>query len=185
MSAAADRPNAAVLVVDVQRDVVANAHDAGRIIANIGTVIDKARAADVPVVWIQHYDEDLVPDTHGWEYVEELQRLDDEPLVHKAYCDSFEGTDLEEVLSSNGIGRLYVTGSQTDYCVRATLHGGLTRGYDTTLVSDAHTTDDIEADGLPVRAADVIAHTNHYWRSASAVDSRGGIVSTADLDFGR
>lgn len=183
MTAVADRPNTAVLVVDVQRDVVANAHDAGRIIANINMVVDKARAAEVSVVWIQHYDEDLVPDTHGWEYVDELQRAEIEPLVHKMYCDSFEGTDLEEVLAENGVGRLYVTGSQTDYCVRATLHGALTRGYDTVLVSDAHTTDDIEADGVAVRAADVIAHTNHYWRSASTVGSQGGTIKTADVDF--
>jgi nicotinamidase-related amidase len=133
-----DRPNTALLVIDVQRDVMKKAHDRDSVIANINTLVEKARSADVPVIWVQHSDDNLVPDTAGWEYVPELQRHESEPLVHKSYGDSFEGTDLEQLLAEHRVGHLVVSGASTDACVRSTLHGALVRGYDATLVEDAH-----------------------------------------------
>ena len=94
-------------------------------------------------MWVQHSDENTVRGTDGWEFVPELKRDDAEPLVEKHYGDSFEDTDLETVLSRLGIGRLVVVGAQTDACIRSTLHGAFTRGYDATLVGDAHTTEDL------------------------------------------
>ena len=94
----------------------------------------------------------------------ELSRQESEPLVHKTFGDSFEGTDLEEVLASAGVGRLVVTGAQTDQCIRSTIHGAFTRGYDVTLVGDAHTTEDLTEWGAPPPDK-VIAHTNMYWES--------------------
>jgi nicotinamidase-related amidase len=54
MSTLSNRPNTAVLVIDVQNGVVANGHNRDDVVANINEVVTKARAADVPVVWIQH-----------------------------------------------------------------------------------------------------------------------------------
>ena len=105
-------------------------------------MVDKARAEHVPVIWVQHSSDDLAEGSDGWQYVPELQRRESEPLVHKRYGDSFEATTLESELAQRGVGRLVVTGAQTDACIRATLHGAFTRGYDTVLVSDAHTTED-------------------------------------------
>lgn len=177
-----NRPNTALLVIDVQNGVVAQAHNRDGVIANIGTLVEKARAEDVAVIWVQHSDEELVKDSPDWEYVPELARLEPEPLVHKSYGDSFEDTDLEERLAERGVGRVVVTGAQTDACIRSTLHGAITRGYDVTLVGDAHTTDDYSQYGLP--AADgVIAHTNMYWRYHSAPGRKGGTVDTAEVSF--
>jgi nicotinamidase-related amidase len=178
-----DRPNTALLIVDVQRDVVAGAHERDAVIANINTVLHKARDAAIPVIWIQHADDGLVEGTDGWQYVDELQRADGEPLVHKHYGDSFEETDLESLLADRRVGRLVVTGAQTDACVRSTLHGALVRGYDATLVADAHTTEDPSQWGLPLDAEQVIGHTNSYWSEAAAPGRVGGVVSTAELDF--
>src|SRR4029077_6542889 len=115
-----------------------------------------------PVIWVQHADDNLPQGTDGWQYVPELQRLDSEPLVHKKYGDSFEDTVLESELTQRGVGRLVVTGAQTDACIRATLHGAFTRGYAAVLAADAHTTEDFSAYGLPP-VDKVIAHTNMYW----------------------
>src|SRR3954453_872290 len=147
MTTLANRPNTALLVVDVQNGVVGDAYDRDTVVANIGILVDKARAAAVDVVWVQHSDDDLPRDSESWQYVPELVRTDSEPLVHKAYGDSFEETDLESVLAARGIGRLVVAGAQTDQCVRSTLHGAIARGYDATLVSDAHTTEDFSGYG--------------------------------------
>jgi nicotinamidase-related amidase len=180
----ADRPNTALLVVDMQRDVVGQAYDVDRVVANINTLVAKARAEDVPVIWVQHSDDDNMPkDSEGWQYIPELERHDDEPLVHKRYGDSFEETDLESLLSERKVGRLVVTGAQTDACIRSTLHGALVRGYDATLVEDAHTTEDMREWGVPVGPDQAIAYTNMYWKWSSAPGRQGGTIPTAEVDF--
>jgi nicotinamidase-related amidase len=177
-----DRPNTALLVVDVQNDVVANAVHRDDVIANINTLVDRARDEQVPVIWVQHADDNMPQGSDGWQYVPELHRLESEPLVHKSYGDSFEDTTLESELAQRGVGRLVVTGAQTDACIRATLHGAFTRGYDTLLVSDAHTTEDFTNYGLPP-ADKVIAHTNMYWTWQEAPGRTASVVETADVDF--
>ncbi|MGR6319586.1 isochorismatase family protein [Micromonospora soli] len=182
MTTLADRPHTALLVIDVQNGVVAQAHDRDRVVANIATLVDRARDAGVAVVWVQHHSDELPTGSEPWQYVSELVRREAEPLVHKAYGDSFEETDLEPVLAAAGIGRLVVTGAQTDACIRSTLHGAITRGYDATLVADAHTTEDLSAYGAPP-PDQVIAHTNLYWRDHTAPGRTGGTVDTAEVDF--
>ena len=142
MTTLENRPNTALLVIDVQNGVVAEAHERDAVVANVGRMVEKARQEGIPVVWVQHSDEDLAKGSDEWRIVPELAPGDAEPLVHKNYGDSFEDTTLETVLSGLGVGRLVVVGAQTDACVRSTLHGALARGYDATLVSDAHTTED-------------------------------------------
>ncbi|WP_169948055.1 cysteine hydrolase family protein [Microbispora sp. H11081] len=182
MTTLADRPNTALLVIDVQNGVVAGTPNRDTVIANIDTLIGKARAEDVPVIWVQHSDAGLKRGTEDWQYVAELVRHDAEPLVHKSYGDSFEDTDLEAVLAERGVGRIVVTGAQTDMCIRSTIHGAFVRGYDVTLVGDAHTTEDLTAYGAPP-PEQVIAHTNLYWQDQAAPGRRAGTVSTAEVSF--
>ena len=182
MTTLRNRPNTALIVIDVQNGVVANAHNRDGVIANINTLVEKARVEDVPVVWVQHSDEGLPRDSDDWKYVPELARQESEPLVHKNYGDSFEGTELEELLADRGVGRLVVTGAQTDACIRATIHGAFARGYDVTLVGDAHTTEDISEYGAPTPDL-VIAHTNLYWDGQSAPGKSGDTVGTVDVAF--
>jgi nicotinamidase-related amidase len=184
MSTLENRPNTALLVVDVQNGVVAGAHERDAVVTNIGTLVEKAREEGAPVVWIQHNSEQLQRGTDDWRIVGELAPDDAEPLVEKQYPDSFEETTLESVLSDLGVGRVIVAGAQTDECVRSTLHGALVRGYDTTLVSDAHTTEDQTSWGAPP-PAQVIAHTNLYWTYQRAPGRTAGTASTNDVDFGR
>ncbi|MEY9846541.1 isochorismatase family protein [Streptacidiphilus sp. MAP5-3] len=182
MTTLPDRPNSALLIIDVQNGVVERVHDRERVIANIDTLVGKARAENVPVVWVQHSDGDLERGSEAWHYVPELVRLAEEPLVHKSHGDAFEETDLEAQLAARGVGRLVVTGAQTDACVRCTLHGAMVRGYDATLVGDAHTTEDHSAYGAP-SPAQVIAHTNLYWQYQSAPGRQGGTVDTEKVSF--
>jgi nicotinamidase-related amidase len=177
-----DRPNTALMVLDVQVGVVAEAHKRDAVVANIGTLIDKARQEGVPIVWLQHSDEHLAKGSDAWEYVPELVRRDSEPLVHKTFSDSFEDTDLEKVLSKEGVGRLVVAGAQTDECIRSTIHGALVRGYDVTLVDDAHTTEDQSAWGAPP-PDQVIAHTNLYWKYQTAPGRTAGVTETRNVTF--
>ena len=188
MTSLENRPGVAVLVIDVQNGIVGSAYQRDSVIANIRRLVEKARAESVPVVWVQHSDDELTVGSEGWEYVPELQRLTGEPLVHKTFPDSFfgvdaDGADLETLLGGLGVGRLVVTGAQTEECVRSTLHGALVRGYDATLVSDAHTTEDLRQWGFPVDPEQSIAYTNAYWGWAAAPGRKGTVLSTAEVDF--
>jgi nicotinamidase-related amidase len=182
MTTLENRPNTALLVIDVQKGVVAGNYERDAVVANIGELVDKARHDGVPVVWVQHSDEHLQRGSEKWEIVPELKPDDAESKVDKSYGDSFEDTKLESVLSDLGVGRLIVAGAQTDQCIRSTLHGALARGYDTTLVKDAHTTEDQSEWGAPP-PKDVIAHTNLYWTYQTAPGRTAGIVETKDVAF--
>jgi nicotinamidase-related amidase len=183
MTTLENRPNTALLVVDVQNGVVDGAHERDAVVANVGSLVEKARRERIPVIWVQHSGQELVEESEEWRIVPELTRDDTEPLVGKNYGDSFEDTTLETVLEGLGVGRLIVTGAETDECIRSTLHGALTRGYDATLVSDAHTTGDKSGWGAPP-PDQVIAHTNLYWTYQTAPGRTAGTVETKDVDFG-
>ena len=182
MTTLESRPYSALLVIDLQNSVVEGAHERDAVLANVGTLVGKARREHVPVVWVQHSDDNLTRGSDSWQIVPELDPSDTEPLIEKRYGDSFEDTTLESVLSGLGVGRLLVVGAQTDACIRSTLHGAFVRGYDTTLVADAHTTEDLTKWGAPP-PAQVIAHTNLYWSFQSAPGRTADSVRTDDVDF--
>src|SRR6266508_6242396 len=111
MSTLENRPKTALLVVDVQNSAVEGAHERDAVVANVGSLVEKARRELVPVVGVQHSDEQLARGSDEWRIVPELTPGDAEPLVEKSYGDSFEDTELETVLSGLGVGRLVVAGA--------------------------------------------------------------------------
>lgn len=184
MSRPADRSGTALLVIDAQNGVLANAHRRGPVVANIAILVDRARAETVPVLWVQHSSDELPIDSDVWQIVPDLTPAHGEAVIRKEYGDSFEATSLEQVLAGIDVGHLVVVGAQTDACVRSTLHGGFTRNCDVTLVSDAHTTEDLTEWGAPP-PAQVIEHTNLYWSFQAAPGRTGKVVPTADVEFTR
>ena len=182
MTTLTDRPATGLVVIDVQQGVVDGAHRRDEVVAHIGDLVERARGNGVPVIWVQHSDDELTQGSDAWQYVPELVRAESEPLVHKSHGDSFEGTDLEQVLAAAGIGHLVVTGAESDACIRSTIHGAFTRGYDVTLVGDAHTAGDKSAWGAPP-VDQVVAHTNLYWQFQTAPGRTAAVVDTADVVF--
>ena len=178
-----NRPNTALLVIDVQNGGVEGAYERDAVVAHIADLVEQARREQVPVVWVRHADEHLAKGSEDWQIVPELNPDDPEPLIEKSYGDSFEDTDLETVLSGLAVGRLVIVGAQTDACIRSTLHGAFVRGYDATLVGDAHTTEDQSAWGAPP-PDQVIAHTNLYWSFQTAPGRTAATVESKDVDFG-
>jgi len=182
MTTLENRPNTALLVLDVQNGVVEGTHERDAVVANVSSLVETARRERVPVVWVQHADEHLAKGSDKWRIVPELAPAETEPRIEKSFADAFEDTALEDVLSGLGIGRLVVAGAQTDECIRSTLHGAVVRGYDATLVSDAHTTEDQTEWGAPP-PDQVIAHTNLYWTYHAAPGRAAGTVKTESVDF--
>ena len=184
MTTLPDRPHTALVVIDVQNGVVEAAHERDAVVANISTLVEKARGDGVPVVWVQHSGEHLTKGSDAWQYVPELSLGESEPVVHKTYGDSFEDTDLEDVLARAGVGHLVVAGAQSDQCIRNTIHGAFTRGYDVTLVGDAHTTEDLTEWGAPTPDK-VVSHTNLYWGEQTAPGRTAAVTETKDVTFTR
>jgi nicotinamidase-related amidase len=182
MTTLQNRKNTALIVVDMQNAVVERAYKRDAVIANILRLVEKARRERIPVIWVQHSDEQLPSGSDGWRIVSELTPDHSEPVVEKHYGDSFEATTLETVLSGLGVGWLVVAGAHTDACIRSTLHGAFVRGYDVTLVSDGHTTEDHTKWGAP-SPQQVTAHMNLCWSYQAAPGRTACTIETKDVDF--
>ncbi len=183
MTTLANRPNTALIVIDLQNGVIANAYRRHEVLKTVNMLVGQARGAQVPVIWVRHADEELESGSDAWQIVAELSPAPEEAIIEKNYRDAFEDTHLELVLSTLGVGKLIVAGAKTDMCIRSTLHGALVRGYDATLVSDAHTTEDMTSWGAPPPDG-VIAHTNLYWSNQRAPGRAGATVRSDDVNFG-
>lgn len=183
MTTLTGRETSALLVIDVQNGVVEGAYNLSAVLENLNTAIDKARGAGVPVVWVQHSDDDLVIDSEAWQIVPELVPLGGEPMVRKIYRSSFEATDLESILAGLGVGHIYVTGMQTNNCVRHTTHSAQERGYDVTVLADAHSTTGYDWDGHTVVAKDVVDEFNDNFGGTELPGRFTRAIDTASLVF--
>ena len=173
-----------LLVVDVQVGVMRDAWDAPRVIRNVSRAVERARAENVPVVWVQHSSEDLPPGSEPWQWVPELVPAQGEPLVHKHFNSSFEQTTLDEELARLGATHLVLAGAATNWCIRATAYGALDRGYDVTLVEDAHTTETMELEGgVTIEAATVVQELNVAMAWLSYPGRRNGVATAEQVDF--
>lgn len=160
MTTLVGRDKTALLVIDVQNSVVEGAYNLESVLKNINIALDKARSSGVPVIWVQHSDEEMPIDSDGWEIVPELNPAHDEVKVRKTYRSSFEATNLEEVLAGLNVGHVVITGMQTNNCVRHTTHSAQERGYDVTILGDAHTTTGYDWNGHTVDAEAVVNEFN-------------------------
>lgn len=177
------RDKSALLVIDVQNGVVEGAYNLESVVSNINLAVEKARAAGIPVVWVQHSDEELVLESESWQIVPELTPLDGEPKVRKLYRSSFEATDLESILAALNVGHIFVTGMQTDNCVRHTTHAAQERGYDNTVLADAHSTTGYEWDGHVVDAKAVVDQFNDNFYGSELPGRFTRAILTKDLSF--
>lgn len=176
--------NSALVVVDVQVGVVADAFERDRIVGNVALAVRRAREAGVPVIWVQHEGDDLKRGTPRWEWAPELVPAEGEHRIHKRYNSSFEDTDLLPHLEENGVSRIFLAGAATNWCIRATAYGALDRGFDLTLVGDAHTTGDMElGPGRVVEARTVIEDLNAAMRWLEYPGRTNAVATAAEVDF--
>lgn len=173
-----------LLVVDVQVGVMRESWDSPRIIRNVSRAVERARAEGVPVLWVQHSDQDLVYGSPEWKWVPELTPAEGEPLIHKQFNSSFEGTSLEAELSRYGATHIALAGASTNWCIRATAYGALDRGYDLTLIKDAHTTSTMELDnGAKIEAANVVHELNIAMTWLSYPGRANGAATAEEVAF--
>jgi nicotinamidase-related amidase len=184
MATVRDGNQQVLLVVDVQAGVVAGTWEADRVVESVAAAVARARSAGVPVVWVQHCDEELPQGSSEWQLVPELTPAPGEPIVHKHFNSSFEETSLEDELARFGATHVVLAGVATNWCVRATAYGALDRGYDLTLLSDAHTTEDLMlGDGRVIQAADIVDELNTVMRWISFPGRTSSVASADQIEF--
>ncbi len=185
MATVREGQQAVLLVVDVQVGVMAQAWDAARVIGKLQRAVERARAQGVPVVWVQHSDAELQTGSSAWEWVPELVPAAGEPLVHKRFNSAFEQTTLEEHLSRLGATHIVLAGASSNWCIRATAYAALERGYDLTLLKDAHTTETMVLDdGSRIEAASVVRELNIAMTWLSYPGRANRTASVEEVDFG-
>jgi nicotinamidase-related amidase len=172
------------VVVDVQVGVMKDAWDAERIVKNVSQAVAQARRHDVPVIWVQHTSEDLPYGSEEWQWVPELVPAEGEARIHKRFESSFEQTTLEDELAKIGASHIALAGAATNWCIRATAYGALDRGYDLTLLKDAHTTGTMDLeDGMRIEAASVIQDLNIVMQWLSYPGRTNRAAAVAEVDF--
>lgn len=150
-----------LVVVDVQVGVMRQAWDAARVIGHVARAVERARENSVPVIWVQHTNDELLRDSAAWQWVPELLPAASETLLHKRFNSSFEETALEAELAARSASHIVLAGASSNWCIRATAYAALERGYDLSLVADAHTTDDMALEnGDRVQAQSVVNDLN-------------------------
>ena len=175
-----------LIVVDVQVGVVKDFWDVPRIVKNVARAVERARAEAVPVIWVQHADENLPKGSPQWQWVPELVPAEGEPLIHKQFNSSFEQTSLESELANLGVTHIVLAGAATNWCIRATAYSALERGYDLTLVNDAHTTETMKLDnGVTIAAADVIEELNIAMTWLAYPGRKNGTARAEDVSFAK
>lgn len=173
-----------LLVVDVQAGVMHEAWDAARVIGNVARAVERARMQGIPVIWVQHGDDDLPRGSPQWQWVPELAPQPGEPLIHKQFNSAFEQTPLDDEMAQLGATHIALAGAATNWCIRATAYGVLDRGYDLTLVSDAHTTGTMELDnGTRIEAANVVRELNIAMTWLSYPGRGNGTPTAENVDF--
>jgi nicotinamidase-related amidase len=174
---------AVMVVVDVQVGVMKEAWEAQRVIKNVSRAVELARSEAVPVIWIQHSNDELPKGSAQWQWVPELVPAEGEALIHKKYNSSFEQTSLDSQLASLGATHIVLAGAATNWCIRATAYGALDRGYDLTLVQDAHTTESMERDGVTIKAETVMHELNIAIKWLEYPGVKNGTTSANDIKF--
>jgi nicotinamidase-related amidase len=175
---------AALVIVDMQAGVMADAWDAPRVIANASRAVERARAQGVPVIWVQHENDEMPNGSSQWQLATGLQPAASDARVYKKFNSSFEHTDLENHLANTGTTHIALAGAMTNWCIRATAYGALDRGYDLTRIKDAHTTADIDlGDGSKIDAANIVTDLNIAMRWLEYPGRVNGTASADTVDF--
>jgi nicotinamidase-related amidase len=172
--------NKAFIIIDVQTAMFHSKlalYQSEQLINNITTLLEKARASQIPVIFIQHVGPEDSPfgkGKPGWEIYSPIKPLKNVLVVSKETPDSFHETILQEELQKQGVRKLIVACLQTEFCVDTTCRRAFSLGYETTLVQDAHSTFHSEV----LTAPQIIAHHNQVLGSWFV-----SLQSTAEVDF--
>lgn len=154
----------ALLLVDIQNDYFPGGKmelvgplEAARVAREL---LQCFREHDLYHVHIQHASIEpgatfLLPGDPGSDIHDAVAHFEGEPLVIKHHPNAFRDTQLLEMLRTQGIQRLVITGMMTHMCVEATARAAADLGFKIIVVADACATRDLVHDDTRIPAAHV------------------------------
>jgi nicotinamidase-related amidase len=169
----------ALIVIDMQNAWIEEnpRYELDAVIGRINRLIAHFRQQSKPIIFIQHVQGTTLSNTYGWQIDDKLHHQESDHYVNKTACDSFESTDLLELLHKEACTTLSICGLATEFCVDTTLHSALSHGFDVIALSDAHTT----ADRTHLNAKSIIEHHNWVWANLALPTQRKlQVMSTKD-----
>jgi nicotinamidase-related amidase len=170
----------ALVIIDMQKALVSAVWEGGALAERLGALADRARAAGVPVIYLQQDGRpgsDLAPGSAGWELDPRVRADGDDLVVRKTATDGFFRTDLAKQLADLDVDTIIVTGIGTDFCVDATVRSALSHEFDVRLVTDGHST----AARAGMAAVDVINHHNLILTIGEHPGGRVELVLSVDV----
>jgi nicotinamidase-related amidase len=145
----------------------------------INALTARARAANVPVLFVQHESATLPYGSEAWQLQAGLHVEPRDGVLRKTTPDSFLNTDLQELLASWSVKRVIVCGFASEFCVDTTTRRAAALGYDVMLAADAHTTHDKPH----ATAAQIRVHENATLADLTSFGPRIDTVPSADITF--
>jgi nicotinamidase-related amidase len=183
----------ALLVIDVQNANTAEGYRREEVIGRIRGLIERAKGAGAPVIWVQHHatGSPLERGSEGWQIVAEVRPGEGETVIEKEYLDAFVETGLRAELDRLGVGHVVLCGAATDACIRSTAQRSQIEGYDVTLVADGHTTDVgpwplplPDGTQVPIGAEQMIAYTNFFVADTTYPGVTTTVIPAEEVSFG-
>ena len=172
----------ALVIIDVQQGMFTfrlPLHRGDEIVERIAGLLERARAAQMPIFHVQHDGgpgHPLAKGSPGWAHHAAVAPQHGEPVIEKQQSSAFHDTDFHAQLQAKGIDQLIIAGIQTEMCVDSTCRAAVALGYRVVLVADAHSTFDSPV--LP--AESIIAHHNQTLGGRFAE-----LRAAADMSFDR
>lgn len=176
----------ALIVIDVQNAVIESAWDRDGVVERIATLTDRARAEDVPVIYVQHEIPAYPPmarGAHGWRIDSRISPHADDTVISKQYPDAFANTTLADTLDAIDVTHLVIVGAETDACIQATVYRALSEGWHVTVPSDSHTTSDRAWDGGGVTGEQIVRHANEAFAYLEYPGRAVEVVPHDDVTF--
>ncbi len=160
--------NTALVVIDVQigafdGKAMPAVHAGDDVLHRVSRLIVAARAAKVPVIFVQHCAHEgqlLIQGSPAWELHPKIQPSPNEPIVFKRQSSAFDGTGLHRMLQELNLDTIISCGIQSEHCVSNTSIAALDLGMNVIVAGDAHSTlstDDDKAETIIDRQNKVLA----------------------------
>jgi nicotinamidase-related amidase len=173
----------ALLVIDLQVGTVRGAFDVEGVLIRTQRLVERCRAAGVPVIWIMD-NQDFPHGGPDWQLAAPLSPAVGEPVIEKNWRDAFvPETGLGSALDRSGVGALLIAGAQSDFCVRTAGQRAAADGYDVTLVADCHTTTDAVLAGTTLPAEQIVRHTEAYFAGLRYPGQHFAVLTSDDPDL--
>jgi len=157
----ASKENSALILVDIQQDYFpGGAFPLPSMLTaanNANHLLGYFRKTNQTIIHVKHVDPDPAAsflakrskgiDIHGLVAPEK-----DEPVIEKAYPNSFRETELLGMLQKVGISTVVICGAMSNMCIDATARAAFDFGFNVIIVEDACAASDLEFQGASVPA---------------------------------